>query len=119
MQWVTLATCGHVWCSVIDIKQFVSSGVVKREHILRTWGHQNYFVSNLYNLRRSRDCLLLGSSACLDVFVSLYISSSLNLDCFGQLLRCADKRIVNIMRENIERNNLQVELIRFRKKIST
>ena len=29
-------------------------------------------------------------------------------------LRCAHKRIVNIMKVYIERNNLQVELIRFR-----
>ncbi len=35
---------------------------------------------------------------------------------FGQLLRCAHKRFVNIMNVYIERNNLQVELIRFRKK---
>ena len=37
---------------------------------------------------------------------------------FGQLLRCAHKRIVNniIMKVYIERNNMQVELIRFRKK---
>ena len=35
---------------------------------------------------------------------------------FGQLLRCAHKRIVNIMKMYIERNNIQVELIRFRKK---
>ena len=35
---------------------------------------------------------------------------------FGQLLRCAYKCIVNIMKVYIERNNIQVELIRFRKK---
>ena len=34
---------------------------------------------------------------------------------FGQLLRCAHKRIVNIMKVYIERNNVQVDLIRFRK----
>ena len=34
-----------------------------------------------------------------------------------QLLCCARKRIVNIMKVHIERNNMQVELIRFRKKI--
>ena len=39
---------------------------------------------------------------------------------FGQLFRCARKRNVNdIMKVYIERNNMQVELIRFRKKIST
>ena len=35
---------------------------------------------------------------------------------FGQLLRCADKRIVNIMKVYIERNSMQVELIRSHKK---
>ena len=35
---------------------------------------------------------------------------------FGQLLRRAHKRIVNIMKVYIERNNIQVEIIRFRKK---
>ena len=36
---------------------------------------------------------------------------------YGQLLRCAHKHIVNIMKMYIERNNMQVELIRFRKNI--
>ena len=35
---------------------------------------------------------------------------------FGQLLRCAHKRIVNIMKTYIERNNMQVELTRFCRK---
>ena len=35
------------------------------------------------------------------------------------LLRSAHKRIVNIMTVYIERNNIQVELLRFRKKIAT
>ena len=35
---------------------------------------------------------------------------------FGQLLRCAHKCIVNIMKVHIGRNNIQVEFIRFRKK---
>ena len=43
------------------------------------------------------------------------VSSSLNLVRFGQLLRCADTRIVNIMKLCVEMNNAQVELIRFRK----
>ena len=38
---------------------------------------------------------------------------------FGQMLCCAHKRIVNIMTVYIERNNIQVELKRFRKKKST
>ena len=45
-------------------------------------------------------------------FVCVSVSSSLHLVRFGQLIRCAD----NIMRVYVERNNLQVELIRFRKK---
>ena len=49
-------------------------------------------------------------------FGCLYVSSSLHLVRFGQLLRCAHKRIVSIMKVYIERNNMQVELIRFRKK---
>ena len=36
---------------------------------------------------------------------------------FGQLLRCAHKRIVNTMKVYIERKNMHVELIRFRKQI--
>ena len=34
------------------------------------------------------------------------------------MLRCAHKRIVNIMKVYIERNNMLVELIRFRKNIN-
>ena len=47
------------------------------------------------------------------------IRSSLHSVHFGQLLRCAHKRIVNVKKVYIERNNnKQVELIRFRKKNS-
>ena len=35
---------------------------------------------------------------------------------FGLLLRCAHKRIANVMKVYIERINMQDELIRFRKK---
>ena len=66
---------------------------------------------NLYiNLSRSRYCLLLGLA------VYLCVSSSLHLVRFVPLLRCAHKRIVNIIKVYIERNNMPVELIRFRKK---
>ena len=34
---------------------------------------------------------------------------------FGQLFPCAHKRIVNIMKVYIERNNMQVEILRLRK----
>ena len=45
------------------------------------------------------------------------LTSLLHSVRFGQMLRCAHKRIVNIMKVYIERNNIQVELIRFRKNI--
>ena len=44
------------------------------------------------------------------------IRSSLHSARFGQLLCCAYIRIVNIMKVYIERKNMQVELILFRKK---
>ena len=43
--------------------------------------------------------------------------SSLHSVHFGQLLRCAHKRIVNIMKVYIERNSVQVKLIPLRKNI--
>ena len=46
---------------------------------------------------------------------SVGIRSSLHSVRFGQVLRCAYKRIVNIMKVYIERDNLQVVLIQFRK----
>ena len=57
------------------------------------------------NLRRSRDGKLFGCSSVCYLPV-----------CFGQLLRCAHERIINIMKVYIERNNTQVELIRLRTK---
>ena len=51
--------------------------------------------------------------ACLSVCMHVCIKSSLHSVRFGQLLRCAHKRIVNIIKVYIERNNMQVELIRF------
>ena len=45
------------------------------------------------------------------------VCSSLHLVRFGQLSCCVDKRIVNKMKTYIERNNMKVELIRFRKKM--
>ena len=47
------------------------------------------------------------------------IRSSLHSVRFGQLLRCTHKRIVDITKVYIERNNMKVELIRFHKKILT
>ena len=48
-------------------------------------------------------------------FVCLFVccQSFASFSSFGQPLRYADKRIVNIMKVYIERTNLQVELIRF------
>ena len=65
-------------------------------------------------LRRSRDCFLTWSVCLFVGCVSIYLS--LHLVRFGQLLRCADKRIVNIMKVYIERNNLQLELVWYHKK---
>ena len=42
--------------------------------------------------------------------------SSLHSVRFGQLFRCAHKRIVNIMKVYIERKKMQVQLIPFSKK---
>ena len=63
------------------------------------------------NLRRSRDCL----RSCVRSFVWSSVDSIHSVR-FGQLLRCAHKRIVNIMKVYMERKNRQLELIRFRKK---
>ena len=52
---------------------------------------------------------------CVCACVCVCIRSSLHSVRFGQLLRCAHERIVNIMKVYIERNNMQVELIRFTK----
>ena len=61
-------------------------------------------------------CVCVWVCACVCVYVC--IRSSLHSVRFGQLLRCAHKPIVNIMKAYIERNNMQVELIRFLKNIS-
>ena len=55
---------------------------------------------------------------CVCVSVScLFVRSSLHSVRSGQLLCCAHKRIVNIMKVYIERKNMQVELIRLRKNL--
>ena len=57
--------------------------------------------------------------ACVHACMRVCIRSSLHSVRFGQLLRCAHKHnVVNIMKVYIERKNIQVELIRFHKKIS-
>ena len=74
---------------------------------------KNMVESTVYlNLRRSRD----GSR--LVVWVGgmcVCIISLLHSVRFGQLLRCAHKRIVNIIKVYSERSNMLVELMRFRK----
>ena len=62
-------------------------------------------TSMIINLRRSRDGTLFGCSGMCYLPVH-----------FGQLLRRARKRIVDIMKVYIERDIMQVELIRIRKK---
>ena len=46
---------------------------------------------------------------CSYVRVFVWIRSSFHSVRFGQLLRCAHKRIVNIMKVYIERKNMQVQ----------
>ena len=46
----------------------------------------------------------------LFVCVCVYVRSSLHLVRFRQLLHCVHKRIVNIIKVYIERNNTQFEL---------
>ena len=46
------------------------------------------------------------------VFVCQFLAS---VSSFGQLLRCADKCVVDITKVYIERNNRQVELTQFQK----
>ena len=56
--------------------------------------------------------------ACVRVYVRVYIRSSLHSVLFGQLLRFAHQRIVDRIKVYIERNNMQVELIRLSKNIA-
>ena len=82
------------------------------EGVLYVQGRIIMILLYLYlNLRRSRDCL----RSCVRSFVWSSVDSIHSVR-FGQLLRCAHKRIVNIMKVYMERKNRQLELIRFRKK---
>ena len=51
------------------------------------------------------------------VCLCVRVLPSLHSVRLGQLLRCAHKRIVIIMKVSIERKNMQVQLIPFRKNI--
>ena len=68
------------------------------------------------NLRRSRDGTRMLGWVFVWGGVFGCIRSSLHSVRFGYLLSCTHKRIVNIMKVYIKRKNMQVELIRFRKK---
>ena len=70
------------------------------------------YLQGVYINLRSRDGAFVRSyvRSCGDRVLSLHSVR------FGQLLCCAYQRIVNIMKLYIESNNIQVELIRFRKK---
>ena len=48
-------------------------------------------------------------------FVALWLCGCASFTYFGQLLRCPHKRIANIMKVYIKRNNIQMDLMRFRK----
>ena len=66
--------------------------------------HGQPAAHNIYiKLRRSSNslCTLFVCS-----FVCLFVSPLFSLGHFGQLLRYADKRIVNIMKVYIKRNNV-------------
>ena len=62
-------------------------------------------------LRGPRGCLLLCSA--VQVGGCLCVTDPR----FGHRLRCAHNRIVNILKVYIERKNMQVQLIPFRKNI--
>ena len=66
-----------------------------------------------------RACVRVCVRARVRVCMCVCIRSSLHSVRFGQLLRCAHKHIVNIMKVYIEMNNIQVGLIRFPKKTAT
>ena len=73
----------------------------------------SYFLMSLTGyvyIRRSRDGSAIWRWMCACVRVYQILAS------FSSLWAAAHKRIVNIMKVYIERNNMQVELIRFRKK---
>ena len=61
-------------------------------------------------------CVCACVRVCARAHACVCIRSSLHSVRFWQLLCCAHKRIVNIMKVYIGSNNMQVELTRFRKK---
>ena len=73
-------------------------------YVMKTGARQ----TRSFTLRRSRDCLILCVAVWVVGSVFVYIIPSLHSARFGQPLRCAHKRIVNIMKVYIERDNMQV-----------
>ena len=63
-------------------------------------------------------CARVRVCSCAGVRVCVCVRSSLHSVCYGQLLCCAHKRIVNRIKVYIETNNMLVELIRYCKQIS-
>ena len=61
-------------------------------------------------------CVCVFACVCVCLRACVCVRSTLHSVRFGQLSRCAPKRIVISMKVCIERNNMQVQLIRFRKK---
>ena len=66
------------------------------------------------HLRRSRDCLSVRGFVC-PVRVGLCHRAA-SFTYFGEVLCCPHKRIVTITEVHIARNNIHLEVIRFRKK---
>ena len=81
---------------------------------------KQFFNQNSYlyiNLRRSRDCLWVSVRSGVDS-LEVCVTSQLRAASFiyfGEVLRCPHKRIVTITKVYIARNNIHMEIIRFRK----
>ena len=92
---------------------------------LRRSGNWTIMITGILALKLvnlTRECLLLclGGSMCVCACVSTCVRACVHACVrhsvrLEQLLRCAHNGIVNIMNVYIERNNMQVKLLRFRK----
>ena len=72
-----------------------------------------FLISIYIHFRRSRDCLWI---LCVGSF---YSQLRATFTYFGEVLRCPHKRIVPKTKVFIARNNINVEIILFRKKLVT
>ena len=88
-------------------------GLAAPHQVHRQQGTGSRSAISIY-LRRSHDCFCLYNVCGFVCGCVCYLRASFT--SFGQMLHCACKRIVNIMQVYIERKNIQVALIRFRKK---